>query len=150
MLKCLAVLIPARKVLDLILSPEMPWGFLWCWWLSHCSGFVLFKSLYSMMLTEHVVHTPLLNSCWINGFRFAWWLNTFQFWWDDNSLGWQQDTGLSNLREKRLTRDQVKIHVFCDVTLGHWVSSSWWFEGTAVLWSIGKYLLSDNVTSHKT
>lgn len=51
----------------------------------------LFQSLYSMMLTEHVVHTALLNSCWISGFRFAWWLDTFQFWWDDNSLGWQQD-----------------------------------------------------------
>jgi len=42
MLKWLAVLNPGRKVLDLILSPEIYGGLLWCWWRSHLFRFILF------------------------------------------------------------------------------------------------------------
>jgi len=36
--------------------------------------------------------------------------------------------GLSNLKEKGMTTGQVKIRVFCEVTLCHWVSTSRCFE----------------------
>lgn len=129
-LKWLAVLNPARKVVDLILSPEVIyWGFLWCWWLA--SFWIhLVQSLYNMMLTGHVVHTGLLNSCWISGFRFVWWLITSHFSSGLMKIHWADSKilGLSNWREKRLTTDQVKIRVFYNVIWCHWVSRSWCFE----------------------
>jgi hypothetical protein len=95
-----------------------------------------------MILTEHAVHTALLNSYWISGFRFAWWLVTFHCISGVMKIRWADSKmlSLSNLREKRLTTDQVKIRVFCVVTLCHWVISSGCFEGNAKPWIIGKYL----------